>query len=52
MFSLVKKYQELESEQDKLNLLESLKYDIVNNKQRKVGKVISNRIYNYLNLIE
>lgn len=52
MFLLIKKYQELESEQDKLNLLESLKYDIANNKQRKVGKVISNRIYRYLNLIE
>ena len=52
MFLLIQKYQELENESEKLSLLESLKYDIANNKQRKIGKVISNRVYNYLNLIE
>ena len=52
MFLLIQKYQELENESEKLSLLESLKYDIANNKQRKIGKVISNRIYEYFTKIE
>ena len=48
MYKLISTYNTLETEKDKLSLLENLKYDIANNKQRKVGKVISNRIYNYL----
>ena len=48
MYKLVSAYNKLDNEKDKLSLLENLKYDIANNKQRKIGKVISNRIYNYL----
>ena len=45
---LVNAYNILDTDDKKINLLENMKYDISNNKKRKIGKVVSSRIYNYL----
>ena len=52
MFELCKKYNLNENETDNKKLLLDIKYDIANDKQRKIGKVVSERIYNYLSFVE
>ena len=48
MFDLFHNYEKLNTEKEKKEMLMDLKYDIQNNKQRRIGKVVSERIYNFL----
>lgn len=45
--SLILKYQSL-TEEDRPNLLSSITYDLSTGKKRKIGKVVSERIYDFL----
>jgi len=45
--SLILKYQSL-SEEDRPNLLSAITYDLSTGKKRKIGKVVSERIYEFL----
>ena len=48
IIDLIKKYQSLEDLNEKKFLLANIEISIGNNKKRKLGKVLSNRIYEYL----
>ena len=48
IIDLIKKYQSLEHLNEKKFLLANIEISIGNNKKRKLGKVLSNRIYEYL----
>ena len=48
MFNLFQNYEKLNTDKEKKEMLMDLKYDIQNNKQRRIGKVVSERIFNFL----
>lgn len=48
IFGLCQAYQELETETDKQLMVATMKYDLNNEKQRNIGKVVSNRLYQYI----
>ena len=48
IIDLIKKYQSLEDLNEKKFLLANIEISIGNNKKRKLGKVLSNRIYEYI----
>jgi len=48
MYNLIIKYSQLLNEDDKDNMLSELKIPIANNKHKRLGKVLSKRIYEFL----
>lgn len=48
LLKLVEAYQLIEDVDSKKNMLANIQFDIKNNKKRKLGKVLSERVYKYL----
>lgn len=48
LVKLVKAYQNIEDLDTKKNMLTNIEFEIKNNKKRKLGKVLSERVYQYL----
>ena len=48
IIQLLEEYQKIENKKDKENLLSNLELKTPSGKNRKLGKVISKRIYDYL----
>jgi len=47
IYNLIIEYSKSTSEDEKEKLLKDLQFEIANDKVRKIGPVISKRIYNY-----
>lgn len=48
MLYLCKKYDSFDNDSDKINLLKDISFNIANEKTRKIGKVVSERVYKFL----
>lgn len=48
LVKLIQAYQHIEDLDSKKNMLATIEFDIKNNKKRKLGKVLSERVYQYL----
>lgn len=50
IYSLILEYSRLNDTTEKEKLIKDLEFDIANNKKRKIGPVLSKRIYEYLSI--